>query len=277
MDRPKPAQRPSDEVLLAFADGALTGEEADAVARHLETDEDARQLVDTFKRTAVLVSAAYDPVLDAPVPERLVKAASGEPAAAAPSNVVPLRRRMNGWPKASVYLAPLAASVLLAVGAVAGYRLAAVTPPDSKGLQLAVGPLPAGAPIATILETTASNMPVTPGRAAPTSAAELMVVATFYDRNGRACREFEVTFPPNGAAADPALFAAIGCRNSEGRWSIEGAVHLAGGPSPSLGEFNPASGKSFSAIEGVLTALGAKPAITPAEEQALIESRWGAK
>lgn len=261
-------QRPTDEALLAFADGELPAEETTAIARYLETDEEARAIVEAFRQSGAVAATAYDHVLDAPVPQRLIDAALGKSQAAATAeratNVVPMRRPRNGWPRVSIMLAPLAAAVLLAVGTVAAYRLVADEPAGS--FQLVVGPVDTGSAAFKLLEVTPANQPVAVG------TSELMVVATFFDRNGRPCREFEIT--GGGNAGGTSMSAAIGCRNAGGRWSIEGAVHLAGGPSAPIVDFKPASGQSYPAFEGVLKSIGAKPAIAAADEKALIEQRW---
>lgn len=266
-------QRPTDEALLAFVDGELSADEAAAIVRYLESDADARALVEAFRQSGVNAAAAYCDVLGAPVPQRLVNAALGQLPTASPahtaSNVVPLRRSASVWPRVSIILAPLAAAVLLAIGTVAGYRLMSDETAPTGGFQLAVGPVAPGTPTHSLLEKTPANQPVATG------TSELMVVATFFDRHDRPCREFEVTTTTAAAAAaNTSMSAAIGCRNADGRWSIEGAAHLAGGPTPPIVEFSPASGQSYSAFEGLLRSIGAKPALPVDQEQALLAKRW---
>lgn len=276
MNRPAFDKRPSDETLLAFADGMLPADAAEAVARYIAHDAEARALVENFKVSGALISAAYDDILDAPVPDHLTKAIMDRPLSAAPDNVVPLRRRTADRLGGIPYLAPLAACLLLAVGAMAGHWLARSGNPSTDGIQVAIGSLSNTTALARLLEEGASNTPVALRGGA--ESIDVMVVATFLDRNGRACREFEVTraadASPSSVEGSREFTAAIACRGAKGEWSIEGAFHLAGGQQPSLGEFNPASGQSFSAIEGVLKAMGASPALSQADEKAAIDRRW---
>ncbi len=279
-----PSRRPSDETLMAFADNMLDAEEARAVESYLDSDQEARELVEQFRQAGAIASRAYDDVLLAPVPDRLVKAVLGagieQSAQTAADNVVQLPQRGPRRSISLIYLAPLAASVLLAVGVIAGYRLANAPEHGEQAVQLAIGPVAPASSLAGVLEKRPSNDPIDVGASGKGESTELMVVASFIDRNGRFCREFEATSTSVAGAKSGAtapITAAIACRDNNGKWSIEGAVHLAGGTSPSLGAFNPASGKSYSAVEGLLSALGAKPAMTADDELHLLASGWRRK
>jgi hypothetical protein len=92
----------SDEVLMAYADEALAPAEAARVADALRADPAAAAKVARFRQTRALVVDAVAPMLDAPVPQRLIAAAQAGPGA----------RRWAGlaWTRAGMAGAALAAS-----------------------------------------------------------------------------------------------------------------------------------------------------------------------
>ena len=94
-----------------------------------------------------------------------------------------------------------------------------------------------------------------------------MVIATFRDRAGRVCREIEVS--ASGAASAPVI-GAVACRLADGVWYVEGAARMAS----SDPAYSPASGGDAPAIQGILSAIGAKKALTRSEEEALLKSGW---
>ena len=74
-----PVQRPSDEILLAYADGALAADQRAAVESYLAGDPEARDLVELLRSSGTLTAQAYAHIIDEPVPERLVATVKGTP------------------------------------------------------------------------------------------------------------------------------------------------------------------------------------------------------
>ena len=66
---------PTDETLMAYADGVLSGEEASAVEAAMTADPDLRRHVEAHRALSDSVASAYAGVLNEPVPERLTQAA----------------------------------------------------------------------------------------------------------------------------------------------------------------------------------------------------------
>jgi anti-sigma factor RsiW len=84
----------SDEGLLAYLDGELDPVERREAEAWLAADAEARERLAALAETAGLLRLAYDEVLREAVPERLIKAALGETAAAAPgAQILPFRQR----------------------------------------------------------------------------------------------------------------------------------------------------------------------------------------
>lgn len=145
----------TDETLMAFADGELADPEASELARRIAADPDLAARVAIFRQTRdVFAKMPADPVPDA-LADR-IRAMAAPPA---PSNVVPMRRRVPLWQL------PAAAAVALAVGLGAGLSLV----PSSGGTDLAV----------------LDSLPSGEARDGVTA------VATFQTASGDLCREFE--------------------------------------------------------------------------------------
>lgn len=273
MSRPTHQDWPSDDVLVAYADGTLDADAAAAVAKHLENDAKARAFVRALQDSADLARHAFDEALDAPASAKLVDTIINGTAAhtvARPpvTNVVPLRRQQGfAQPQAMA----LAACLALLIGGLGGFQLGQRTGIVTTGEdEVAVGLVKNGTTLRQALERVASNEPVSLSTSGD-AKAEMIIVATFRDATGRICRELEVT---EGRAAAGGITAAVACRQPDGNWLVEGAVRMAASPSAPDHDFTPAKGDKSSAIEGVLSAIGAKRALAPADEQQLLKNGW---
>lgn len=74
-------QKPTDETLIAFLDGELDGDARSEVESWLEADAELRERAAALTVSAEALRAVFEPVLHEPVPERLLAAARGVPAA----------------------------------------------------------------------------------------------------------------------------------------------------------------------------------------------------
>jgi anti-sigma factor RsiW len=74
-------QKPSDETLIVYLDGELDADARSEVESWLEADAELRDRVAALAASAEALRAAFEPVLHEPVPERLLAAARGTPAA----------------------------------------------------------------------------------------------------------------------------------------------------------------------------------------------------
>lgn len=254
--------RLTDEMLMAYADGALSEAEAAAVEELLrDGDAAARAAVEEFRSTAALVRAAYaDDEAAGPAPADLVRKILRSPPARRPSVLARLRPRAGA---SAPYGLALAAS-LAAVVAVGALWLVLSRPETVVADVLRIGPVEAGSGLANVLGKVPSGAPVEVGE------GQLMVVGTFYDRRGRVCREVELM--------DRALTpqeVAVACRTPDaGRWSVEGVARVAASPDASSGSFAPAGAPQKEALQGLMLALGARDALSADDERRLIERGW---
>lgn len=232
-----------DAMLMALADGELTGPAADTLRRRIAADAGLAERYAVFAETAALLRGAYDA---GPVPDRLIAAVlttqpQAEVAPAEPaSNVVPLRRpapRMV-WPMA------LAASVLLAVGA--GFLAGQGMAPGAG--DIAAGPQQAALALAGV---------ATGGTAALSDGSMARVLGTFETDLGL-CRMIGIDVPQGNAER------VIACRDAAG-WQV--ALAVASGRD---GAFLPASDMAVGLVDGFLDEIGAGPALDAAAEAAAL-------
>jgi hypothetical protein len=263
---------PDDETLMAFADGTLAAEEAQEVALFLSDNEDARRFVELLRSSGHLAQGAFDDALDQPqsdakLADMILGSARATPAGT--SKVVALPTRRERTFPASRFALPMAAAIALIIGGIGGYEFGrrGTGVEQSAGADVAVGPVARGTALATLLDEKPSGEPIS---VAGGNARDLMVVASFRDAKGRVCREFEVLVPETGGP----VTAGIACRDATGYWHVEGAAQLAKAPEPSSEDFSPASGDDAAAIDGILKAIGAKPALSSADEDALLKRKW---
>lgn len=179
----------SDETLMAFADGELTGEERAAVEAALAQDEMLRARLAAHQRLGVRLSAAFDGALSEPVPERLVQAAPRAPAPVV--DLAAARARKWSVREWGAMAASVAAGLVLGVGFMG--RPAPLIAAESGGL-VARGAL------AHALET----------QLASDAAGAVRIGLSFRDQGGAYCRTFDLT---------EAQTSGMACRAGEG-WSV---------------------------------------------------------
>ncbi len=257
----------TDETLMAYADGALPQAEAAEVAAALESDSEARALVENFRRTADLSRAAFRDIVAEPVPDVLVRTVLGSKThTASVTEFVPARKpRTSNWRSAL----PLAASVLLVVGLTAALLLRPM-PPASPAQMFSLGPVPPTTQLSELLEKRASGAPAALRGREAQGAEHLMVVATFRDRKARICREVEML-----DRNMQAQLAGVACRDpARGTWIVEGTARIAASPPSGGSDFVPSGAEEKDALEGLLGVLGATKALPTEEEQRLIAEGW---
>jgi Putative zinc-finger len=260
-------RRLSEETLNAYADGALEAAARAEVEAHLEVDPEARALLEKLRKANALAIEAFAAPMREPPPQALIDAVLTGPGndVASDPGMRQKRRPPRAW-RVRDYTLPLAAGLALAIGVTAGVYLGR-QPAQAPG-ELALGIVPGDSTLHRLLEGHPSGSSLNIGQA---QARRLGIVATFRDRHARPCREVEVL--PTGTDAQ-ALAAGVACRDAGGRWAVEGATRLAGAPQAPGGQFEPSGVPEKDALEGLLAMLGARRALSAAEEKELIERGW---
>lgn len=238
-----------DKAMIAkWVDGSLDGDPREAEIREmLANDPNAKAYAEKIERSNRLIRAAFEAPMRQPMPAGLRATLFGRP------GKVAILRRPRVWVPAAI-----AASLVLAVG------IGLLAP--STGTQIAaLGDAPPGGALHMALETLPSGT---------LSEAGVQPMLTFLDRDGRACREFEVIGElPNEVEL------GIACRQPTGVWHVEIVVAAPVADAAPEGDgLAPASGGPAEAtLETIIDALGAGPALGPAEEAALLANSWQAR
>jgi hypothetical protein len=230
----------NDEMLMAYADGELQGEEREAVERALAENPELRSELEMHRRLRARVAAHYEPVTSEPVPQRLVAMLEDR------GQVIDLeaareRRKLRlGWPQ----LAALAASFV--VGIAAGQIALS---PEPSPLAVEDGKMLASGDLARTLQTRLASQQQPAG-------AETRVGISFEDQDGRFCRTFEAS-----------ALEGIACREAEG-WTIVTAAATA---PPSATQYRQAG--SNLVMEQAQAMMASEP-LDAEEERRALERGW---
>ncbi|MES2684371.1 MAG: hypothetical protein V4650_12710 [Pseudomonadota bacterium] len=219
----------SDIQLMAYADGELPSDEAAAITAALATDSQLAQRIEQFAASRRALKQAFAlPATAAALSPALLKLLA-PPAAAAPSrNAV---RRRSRWPMA------LAASLLLGLGVMSGYKLLKHA---ADNLSLALETLPSG-------------------EIHRTAEGEIVALSTLAAGDGSLCREYERS---NASSSQRGL----ACREGEGQWRERVLAAPAALP-PDAGGYQLAGGETVDAA----TALKARRLSLEEERQRLLQ------
>lgn len=249
----------SDEILMRFADGELDPATVARIEQAMEIDDRLVTRVAMFIETRAQAQAALKPLLDEPVPEKLVAAVEqmveAKRASEKAASVLPFGGgRMAGPPSRSQWLLPIAASLAAVVGALAGYWAAGTNERAQGGLWVAGVIRPA---LGQALETVESGKEI---KLAGISD-RFRAIATFRNNSQDLCREFEVD------SQDRSTVMSVACRSGD-EWRVSFAVVAPG----DAGGYAPAS--SAEALDAYLSAIEAGTPMSAEEEiQALTEVR----
>jgi anti-sigma factor RsiW len=245
---------PNDETLMAFADGALEGPEAERIAGLARSDPAIAQRIEMFRDSRRLVADALKPLAAEPVPAELDAAVRNLIAnhATAPEDgtgtVVAFPQHRATQRPLSRWTLPLAASLAAIAVGTGGFMLGQKSSRGDAAAFAAVGdPLPAD--VTAVLASAASGSETRAGE------ARMRLVATVMAQDGSVCREFEIDIQASARTA-----AGVACRNA-GEWRLVAAVAAVAGD----GGYAPAS--SLTALDAYLDAIGASEPLSTEEER----------
>lgn len=257
----------TDEMLVAYVDGELSPEDSAEVERAWKADQKVREAVQVFRDSAEWSRRAFDDVLREPVPERLIRAASGEAYAQGAETATPVAA--PGRPRrARLVGLAMAASIALAIGIGGGYGLSSLVGPDQSGSDelMLVGTVDHGRTLHVALESTASGILTEIG-----DGADVMPLSTFVDRGGRYCREFQASLAdPDGRRAA----FGVACRRPTGFWQVEAVVAAPNPGQIHADRFVTASGPAEDPIQVLIDAMSNTGPITLDDEAAILATGW---
>lgn len=217
-----------DETLMAYVDGELDAVARTAIEVALAADPVLAKRVAQHRALRSRLHDAFDPVLEEPVPERLLATARGTQASARFGGVVALRRIGRArwsWPQ----LSALAATLVL--GTLVGLSLLRTAAP----LVTRDGAVLAGGTLARALsEQLASTQP---------ADAPVQIGVSFRSHSGDYCRTFVLR--------DKSVLAGLAC-HEHGTWRM---AALAAGESHETAGYRTAASALPPAVAGTLDAM----------------------
>lgn len=246
---------PSNETLMAFADGELPPAEAAQIESLIAADGNLREKVETFRLTRELAKNALKPLAQEPVPPALeasvlglIAANATKDAEGAADNVVQFRSKPEKQATPRHWSTRIAASVAVLAAAFGGYGLGMNASSTSPASVATVGAPVTGA-VARLLSHEESGSEQT------VDGSRVKLVSSIRAQDGTLCREFEID-----TLASKQTNLGIACRRGD-TWHLDIAVSA---PASEDG-YAPAS--SSNALEGYLEAIGASEVLDPEQER----------
>lgn len=242
----------SDATLMAFADGALDPAQGAQVEAALAADAALRQRVATMRLQRARLVAAFDAVLEEPVPDRLASLLRQPPVAVLPSqgahaiNLADARaereRRRARYAPSWAQWGGMAASLVL--GVLLGTQFSGTVVESDMGMKQ--GQLVASGPIAHALASQLASE--------PPAGASVAVQLSFLDKSGNYCRTFST-----------ASMAGLACQH-KGQWAVQNLAALDAQPGGEMRQAATALPRSVletidqSMVGGALDASGERAA-----------------
>ncbi|MDO5673870.1 MAG: hypothetical protein Q4G66_02975 [bacterium] len=264
----------NDETLMAYVDGELPAGQVEEVRRLLAKNPDARATVELMQKSRDLLNKAFDPVLEEPVPERLINCIRVSGQTGRNAQATTTRRACISYFRAKPALL-WAAALALMVGALAAYIGNHYL---HSGL---VDPVPVAAAdnfLDEALENTISGAVYTQDTiGADTPWREIMPRLSFLSHEQVFCREYEER---TGRADTSQISYGVACRQN-GHWqTIELAVQQENesqGESPQPDHYAPAIGEEESStLDALIGRLIQGQPLDPEDEARLIKNGWQA-
>lgn len=260
-------KKPNDEILMAFADGQLSGPDLVHVKDYLLSDPTAQEFVAAMARTAELARSACNMPEATHVPPALLSYVLNAPITTDTGNIVKFDVKKSAMSRHTSTWFALAASIALVFG-IASSGVFQLEPSHSL---VATGPVENTTVLAKLLETHVSGVSL-PLSTNGSDRIHVAVNSTFKDKTQRLCREVEVL---TGAETKNPIAAAIACRTAEGRWLVEGVVQYASSDkSSSNSSYVPSGQESANPLDLILDRLGAQSALSADDEKILIDKSW---
>ncbi|HEX9903766.1 MAG TPA: hypothetical protein VGA77_02265 [Propylenella sp.] len=235
----------TEETLMALADGELRGAEAASVVDQVEKDAALKERLAKIERTRALAKAAFGSVIEEPVPERLLVAASARRGRFAWAS----GRWALGWlPLGAVALAASAAGIAIGLGLTLG---------EGGGPSL----FASEERIAALLEEAPSGEKRSLALGSADEPATFEATASYVAADGF-CRTFVLT------SASETGWRGLACRR-DGNWTIDIAV-----ADPAVDGYETASNAALQSVDAYLDAAGAGGRVDDDEERRLLQSHW---
>jgi hypothetical protein len=228
-----------DEKFFAWLDGELEPAEAAEVAAKVAGDAELTRLGEEHRALNARLSHAFDPLVEAPLPERLRAALRAREGKVIDFTAAAGRRKWSALSQWAAIAATLAIGILVGT----------MVPRGSGGpVQLENGKVYAAASLDQALTAQLASAP----------AKDLRIGVTFRDRSGAICRSF------TGPTA-----SGLACRDG-GRWQLRG---LFAAPEGQASDYRMAAGMDPNLAALVDSSMAGVP-FDPGQEKAAKQRGW---
>ena len=266
----------SDEVLMAFADGALPRAEHDKIAARIAAEPHLQARLQPFEMTRTALPELFNDAFSGPIPEHIMKTVLHAPMATATRKSTKsadgfIARALEAV--SETLFAPglrlshgLAMTALIVSAGAAGWIATHSNAPDTTaaGVALLDSAMIANGPFAATLEkvhSVAFGSKLENGQAAP--------VLTFLAKDGRFCRQYEMV------SATGKNFAGFACRQSNGTWAVQMHTQVANSAvENSAGPHHSAGSGDVPALEAAIDQAGDGGRLEAADETKVIAGGW---
>ena len=276
----------TDEMLMAYADGALSPLARAKIEAFLQSYPEARRRVEMFRATGAPLSRIYGRPMAEPVPAYLKEFVLNYPIGAETSKAQSQKQGSTRWlaglregtrhfttslaewlgsavPAARWQLAA-ASTALLALGVTGGAFLNGGSGVSSDLVAFNEGHIYASGPLAEVLEKDMSGRDTRIGGVRG-QAVTMRASLTFRSKQNTYCREYEVATPSDGG------FVGLGCRGQDGKWALE--VHLPADIS-AKGGVKTAGGADNQTLDAIVDRMSEGDVFGTEQEAAAIRSGW---
>ncbi len=195
----------TDETLMAYVDDELDADARAAVETAMASNPDVARRVARQQELRGRMRAAFDGVLDEPVPERLITAARRAPAASSAAGVTDLGRARArkaersarwSWPQWAAIAASLVVGVLVSQALWRQQSGGLIVTRDGRLLA-------SDALVRTLSEQLAADQPIDP---------QIAIGLSFRSKNGEYCRTFVIR--------EGRSLAGLACREGDA-WAVQ--------------------------------------------------------
>lgn len=270
----------SDELLMAYADGALDPVDRAAVEAAIKQHPEYQQKLEKFRATLEPVQQALQEDLRtarlAPLIASIRRGDLRPPTSAADPHAERVLSLRGGQDRTRLpavrQYSPImmAASLALLIGGGLGWSLhtgGTRMPQALPGLvSFNNSGLLAQGPLEKLLETESSGTGVA-AQAADGQAWQLKASFTFRSVSRSLCRRYEMNNEANGR------FAGFACRSEDGRWYVHTHAKV-DKKAPGAGGFAPAAGDDDAALEAAIRSVMEGDVFQSGQEAQMIASRW---
>jgi hypothetical protein len=274
-----------DDILMAFVDGELSGEERAWLEGLLAADPVLRRRLEPFAITRAALPIIFDRPMREAVPARLlavVNASGLRPARTIPAPVRTYSRepvtadktffeKLAGFvmPAGPRFGAAAAYATVLAVGVGAGWLAGANLSPGDSADQFVIyerGGLTASGKLQEALNTVQANKVLTVAEADFPSVKPTL---SFRSLDGGYCRQYEI------AGSETQRFAGYACRADDSTWRIAFHTETLGGGTAQI-SFNEQPKLTVPPLEAAIDRTIEGEQLTADEEAQAITNGWNA-